>query len=436
MKLLRVPLLSLSLAALVCAAGGFAFAEKPEPAGKSGRKACELEVKNALLAPPLAQKSVRDWTVIVFMSGKNDLTPAAYDDMREMEAVGSDDRVAIVTQFGTLLRNDRVDRYLVGKSGEKGSAELQSRPVESVKADMGSWSAFANFATWAMAKYPARRYALVLWNHGLGWSDLWGGSNRGAELSVGKNDLSMNEIRIGELGRALRQIKARSGKTPDLLGFDACYMAMLSVLAEVKDYAQVVTASQDLQPVGGYPYDRILAALKTDPAMDAEALGRVIVGAFGAAYSNKTHTAIKSSELPALYSALNSWSDAVMKSGADSAAVEAKFQAVASYGYHQAPDDASHPMSVDIASYITLVSEDRRLSENTEVSAATEKALGALDSAVLAYTGPGAGISEYMARSAYRPSYDDTKFARLSRWDDFIKWTINPRMFKDFARRP
>lgn len=415
---------------LTACGGAGVFAADSSPA-KVGRKACELEVKNALLAPAPAKTSVREWTVMIFISGKNDLNRYAFENMRQMEKVGSDDKVAIVTQLGTLVRNDKVDRYLVTSAGKKKNDGLASAPVDSVKADMGSWTAFSNFAVWAMKKYPARRYALVLWNHGTGWSDFWGPGTGGAELSVGLNDLSLNEIRMGELGRAMRQIKARSGRSVDLLAFDACYMAMLSVMAEIKDYASVITASQDIEPNTGYPYGKILAALRASPDMTAEDLGARIVKDFGTAYDDGKESAIKTSALPAVFSALSAWSDAVMASGAVTPAAAAKVKTEASYGYYNAPDDLTHPMSADLCSYVSLVSADKKLAKNKAVSAAAEEFNAAVKNAVIASTGDRVcGVAEYLPRYAYRPSYDDTAFARLARWDDFLKWTIKPGLFK------
>ncbi|MFA6583521.1 MAG: clostripain-related cysteine peptidase [Elusimicrobiaceae bacterium] len=387
----------------------------------------------------------RDWTVMVYMSGKNSLSPAAKKDLQKMEEVGSTDKVAFVVQYGTIENNEKADRYLVQRNPNPGSGQM-SKPVESITCDMGAWTSFSNFAVWAMKKYPAKHYALVMWNHGYGWMDLWG-SNKGAELAVSGNDLSMNEIRINELGMSLQRISARTGRKIDVLAFDACYMAMLEVLVEIKDYADFVVASEDVEPEDGYPYAKIFKGLVNNSSMEPMGFGALMVtsyrehyGKLSAASSgdrNYTLSVVMTSKISAVVSAINRWADAVMKvplsDALRSEASLAKRKVLGFKGYDSMPDAGNHPMSVDLADYVTLLGktpEFRAAGLAGQCSAVSEAIRNAV-SASYSSTSMGValdagGIAVYLPARFYRPSYDDTKAARISRWDDFLKWTLTP----------
>lgn len=109
----------------------------------------------------------REWTFMVYLAGDNDLESYGQADLLELKEVGSDARVAFVAQFdrrqqgstqryylrqGTPLEQDVVD----GGLGETNTGD----PRELVR-----------FVYWAAEHYPARRHALVLWNHGVGWKE-------------------------------------------------------------------------------------------------------------------------------------------------------------------------------------------------------------------------------------------------------------------------
>ena len=50
------------------------------------------------------------------------------------------------------------------------------------------------------------------------------------------------------LSYALSQIKDVLGQKIDLVGMDACLMAMVEVAYEIKDYVNILVASQETEP--------------------------------------------------------------------------------------------------------------------------------------------------------------------------------------------
>lgn len=136
---------------------------------------------------------------------------------------------------------------------------INARPLAKLgHKEMSRVETLVDFITWGMENYPARRYIVLLSNHGAGFL--------GAEEDKG-NMLSLPDIR-----EAFETVKKNTGKTPDILAFDCCFMGQAEVAYELKDSARYMVASEEVIGGGGFPYgellpaiDRAIAGGKTDP---------------------------------------------------------------------------------------------------------------------------------------------------------------------------
>ncbi|MCB0128323.1 MAG: hypothetical protein KDE58_38920, partial [Caldilineaceae bacterium] len=137
--------------------------------------------------------------------------------------------------------------------------------------DSGSPKALIDFATWAMKTYPAKKYALILSDHGAGWVGGW-------------NDDAPKEgsaLTLYDIDQALATILQRT-RVPifELIGFDACLMSSVEVLAAVAPYARHAVASQETEPALGWAYAKFLDQLVTRPTQNGAGLARAIVTSY------------------------------------------------------------------------------------------------------------------------------------------------------------
>ena len=78
-----------------------------------------------------------------------------------------------------------------------------------------------------------------------------------------------------ELKRSWRSITKRLKRKIDILGMDACLMSMAEVAYQTARHAPTSrVGSQEEEPGDGWPYDRILKALATKPAMSPRDLSK------------------------------------------------------------------------------------------------------------------------------------------------------------------
>ncbi|HMN27572.1 MAG TPA: clostripain-related cysteine peptidase [Caldilineaceae bacterium] len=197
-----------------------------------------------------------------------------FTDLNEAEWVGSTPAVTIVSQL------DRYDGEFAGDGDWTGSKRflverdrdltaIGSRELADLgEVDSGAPETLVDFAVWAMKNYPAKKYALILSDHGAGWV---GGWNDSAPEEA--SSLTINEIDQA-LATILQETKVRQF---EFLGFDACLMSEMEVLAGMAPYAHYAVASQETEPALGWAYAKFLGALTTKPAQSgAELAGNIV----------------------------------------------------------------------------------------------------------------------------------------------------------------
>jgi hypothetical protein len=264
----------------------------------------------AMAAPSAVTK--KEWTFMVFMAADNNLESSAEDDMNEMETIGSTDRVNIVVQldrFGKNVFNNETNwsgakRFFIQKDNKP--KKVTSPVVDELEElDMAAPKTLIDFVRWTKNKYPAKRYALIFWNHGTGWKEVSpdyfgsilpapgaaaapvsaGDVPEGINYNISYDDTSGTSMDIPTLGSTVRQASQILGRKIDLIGFDACLMQMAEVSYEMAPYALYQVACPDREPDRGWPYDSIMKQLADHPTIDGKQLGEKIVSAYRSSYT-------------------------------------------------------------------------------------------------------------------------------------------------------
>lgn len=363
----------------------------------------------------LAEESaaVRDWTFLVFVNADNNLDSAGVDDLAEMQKVGSDDRMNVVVQLDRW--HGPANRYFV----RKGAADVVASMGE---VDMGDWHQLVEFARWGMATYPARRYALVVWNHGSGWD-----KRRGIldPRGISYDDTNDNHITTPQLESAVAEIAGIIGRPLDVLGFDACLMNMVEVAYQVRRSVGVIVGSEETEPGDGWPYDRLLGKLAASPTMDGAALGRVIVGEYAASYGVQatTQSCLKASALDDLRKAMDLFVAACTTAG--QGVVEpavAAAQAKVTRFYVAEYVDLFHWMDL----FAAAVSDKGCRDAARAVTALEGRVVLASKVTGVPFMKKKArGISVYFPeRLSYYSSYGKLAFSVDGQWDDFLRWNL------------
>jgi hypothetical protein len=382
-----------------------------------GDELSNMEISAPVPATPaLDKRVVKEWTVMVFINGKNNLEEYALKDMNEMEMIGSSDKVNIVTEIGRIDGYDSTDgdwktarRYLVTKDA---NINKVSSPVlkDLGKVDMGDYKHLMDFANWAKTTYPAKKYMLVVWNHGAGWVKYRGAGTKG----ISYDDETGNHITTPQLGLALKGIGG-----VNVYGSDACLMQMPEVTYEIKDSVEYIVGSEETEPGDGYTYNLLLGPLVAKPMMTAEELGKLTVNAYSDHYQSigegSTQSLVKSAAQAGFIPVINDFVQAAMASG-EKVLVKTAVNNAQNYAEYD---------NKDLWHFLSLYSAS---SKNAAVKAKAKTLQDYLLNTLVVHnriTGSyqnSKGLAIYLPGYSMNTAYNELAWAKAAQWDEFINW--------------
>lgn len=231
-----------------------------------------------------ANKIEKEWTIMVYMAGDNNLSiDMAYAlndikgvafDMKGLDGIGSANINLLVYYDSSAndvptLYCDFTDCHnpqFTRASGVKkeftrsNASEESSNPFDENSAAMYS---VMNFVNWCVKQVEfeeggiqkgrkAKNYAMIFSGHGFGFQSITflKDNNSNYYMTIRKLRASLEEIRDKIIGQELA-----------ILGFDSCVMSMLEVGNELKDVAKTMIASEGTIPNAGWAYEPILKGL-------------------------------------------------------------------------------------------------------------------------------------------------------------------------------
>lgn len=281
--------------------------------------------------------------------------------------------------------------------------------------NMGTSSTLINFANWAVSNYPAEKYLLVIWNHGGGFR------STGLAKDIAWDDTNGGDkITMSELEYALSAISTKMGKNIDIVGMDACFMAMIEVAYQIKDNADIMVTSEETVPNDGWPYDTILAQLVANPLVNPEQFASIIVDEYIDSYvgfENVTQSAIDLSYMDTLTAQLSDLALSIMN---DSLTPKANYIDASIHSQYYRDYDF-----IDLYSFCYKIIPYSYSSGVKSIALAIQQTL---DSSILSshYYGSGLnrsrGLSIYFPYYYYDNYYDNTDFAQDTFWDEMLSY--------------
>jgi len=380
-------------------------------------------------APPLPTSTYDParpaWTILYYASADNDRAAYVWDDLNEMEAAGATDQVQVVAQVdwpddgpaGTA----EGARYLIQSDADPN--RLLSSPVATLgETNLGDPAALADFLTWAIASYPANRYALVLGDFGGGWQGCC------LDTAVGQPDTS-DHLSLPDLDQALAAAQGQTGRVRlEVIAFAASLMSQIDILQAIQPYAAYAVASPGLVPGSGWDFQPVLAQLNADPLIDGRQFSGDLVSAFVNTQRQLqgdefvTMVAVDLSRAPQLAAAVDGLAAALSADPGLYTAIAADARRGAPTYGSAALTDADRIAAVDLLTAAAIIAE---VSPPGEAQAAALAVTAALTDAVVAYD-HGQGVPGGRGVALYWPSGPATldplyaQISRLPNWAAYL----------------
>lgn len=216
----------------------------------------------------------KPYTIMIYMNGsdlESEIGAATVDLIEILESGLRSENANIVIFTGGTNRwqNDIIP------ANECAIWHIEDGKIFEVKRlgllNMGEPDTLADFITFALENYPARKYGLIMWDHGggaiagFGHDEIFDYMNEGS-LTLPDMDYAFDKAGL-------------NGQKLEWLGFDSCLMATVEMALIASKYAKYLVASEDLEPGDGWDY-KFLALLNRYPWANGYVLGREIVDTF------------------------------------------------------------------------------------------------------------------------------------------------------------
>lgn len=221
------------------------------------------------------------WTIMVFMNGKNSLDGSIVANFEQLASVDQSENVNILVELGrpetkptsaTSSEWGGVRRFKVKKGLSISSNPVMDLGSSGPSTDMGLPETLESFMQWSIDNFKARHYALIIASHGQGFrlqldsnslvdapkvrpsiNALLTAPESGGFRSVSQDDNTTHVLFNQQIQSVLETLVAKGIKL-DLLGFDACSMAMLETAYAMRHGAGLMVASEELIPDRGWNY--------------------------------------------------------------------------------------------------------------------------------------------------------------------------------------
>ena len=413
----------------------FALAYGSTPSSSNWDARCDLHPDNHINFEDLmifamnygkTEQEITSWTVLVYICGDSDLDYYAWDDLREMESIGSTDEVNIIVQLDPSAYRSCSGTYRYHITGVERGISYPLYPEDIVQIlpekNMADPAVLTDFISWSMNNYPAEKYLLVLWNHGTGWRREYIPTK-----GIIYDDSSGDYMTIAELAQALENIP----QSIDILGFDACLMQMTEVayeISKISNAPKYMVASQADEWGYGWPYDDIAAHLISNPSMGELTLAKTIVDDY-------TNNCGKTGTLSVLdfssfdsntIEAINSFSNALMDSDYQSEINDARTLSQSYSLFYNSKDFFDFSQRI----YDTV----------PDCQSEAQEVMNQLNNLIPYEANTGGAVASSHGLSIYLPgspdnydnNYDFLQFATDTKWDEFLKYRA--RISEIYAR--
>lgn len=228
-------------------------------------------------------RSKKKWTLMIYMAAVNDLRPFAVHNIKQMADIGSTPYINIIVHLDITVQGNKkiTRRYLI----EKNRLVQIDKKTSSKPMDSGDEETIVSFCELGIRRFPAENYGLVFWDHGTGHIDplahkirhpselfvynpstnklvldrsvefiQWVTESGQARRGICWDDETGNYLNNQKLERALARATSLIGENFKIVGFDACCMSTLEIANVVKNHADIMVASQEVEMGPGWNY--------------------------------------------------------------------------------------------------------------------------------------------------------------------------------------
>ncbi|HEX7333909.1 MAG TPA: clostripain-related cysteine peptidase [Pyrinomonadaceae bacterium] len=217
------------------------------------------------------KKPSKEWTIMVFCAGDNELSPIIVSQLKDLKDAGHHKDVNVLVYFDANEKGVPTRVYRINQNGRNCHSQRSYTYVDNLASDNVKinpeagpaarklWEilddpfekeaeeALSAFLKFCREQYPAKHFALVLVGHGM----------IVANDAFLPDEFPLSSITLRGLGKNIDGF----GGNLELLGLHSCSMSAVEVAYELKGKAKYMIASEGPSYVQGWPYRKLLQKL-------------------------------------------------------------------------------------------------------------------------------------------------------------------------------
>lgn len=229
-------------------------------------------------APLTNGNAPRNWTVLVYMAADNDQEIAAFENIKEMEVVGSTQQVNILVYVDFLTNTTHYGpgayTFNITKDDPPLGNTIVSEPLNSslpTEPNMGDPATLLSFIQFGQNYSQAEHYMLIFWDEGTGYTGVcYDETNGGDSLLPQEIALVLNNDTLDPI---------------DITAFDASLMGQFELAYEIHEGTDYIIFSESEVPYQHFPYHIILNSLILYEDSTPFLLAKEVVDRYLSAYS-------------------------------------------------------------------------------------------------------------------------------------------------------
>ena len=336
------------------------------------------------------------WTIMVYVDGDNNLESYALSDVNEMEAASLPQNVRVSALVDRVRGYSSADGNWADTrfgliSGDSNLNHISSNLTSWGERNMGDPATLTEFINASALAAPADNYALVIWDHGGGISGVaWDDSSNSANLSLNEVSQAIASSNVTSFG---------------MIGFDACLQGVLDQAYVLRNQADYLVVSQDLEPGDGWDYTNWLSVFQQS-SPSARQVATQVVNSYESFYqaqgnSQVTLSVIDTAQVGGVATAWSSFAQSVNDAGSSAMLT---LQSARSSAL-----DFQNDTYVDLRS---LMSNFMQLNSVASLDTLAQSVLSALSGAVLETGGltTASGLTVYLPESSHSSYLNATDF--------------------------
>lgn len=198
----------------------------------------------------------KKWTILIYADGNNEMEQVIYESLESLKGMEANKDINVVMEIG-LLGKSEISTELKS-SGVKRYNLNSPNPIllkDLGKVNMADPNNLYSFIGWAIKKFPAHHYMLILSGHGAGFVG-------------GLTDISLEEnyiMGIPEMAKAIGSGSKDSKSIIDILLLDMCFMNSIEILYELTQYNDSIKSMityTNAAPYSGLDYNALIKLIE------------------------------------------------------------------------------------------------------------------------------------------------------------------------------